>query len=78
LNIAPGTQMNKILRMRNKGVPRLNAGGRGDQLVRIIIWTPTKLTAHEKKLFKELAKSEHIKPPKDDKNFLKRVKEAIF
>lgn len=78
LNVAPGTQMNKILRMRNKGIPRLNGGGRGDQLVRVIVWTPTKLTNDEKKLFKELAKSENIKPPKGDKGFLKRFREAIF
>jgi len=78
LSVAPGTQMNKILRMRNKGIPRLNGGGRGDQLVRIIVWTPTKLNNNEKKLFKELARSENTKPPKGDKSFLKRFKEAIF
>ncbi|RMF64398.1 MAG: molecular chaperone DnaJ, partial [Calditrichaeota bacterium] len=30
LTIQPGTQMNKILRMRNKGIPRLHGHGRGD------------------------------------------------
>ena len=78
LQIAPGTQMNKILRMRNKGIPGLNSSGRGDQLVRVVVWTPTKLTSAEKKLFKELSKSERIHPPKNDKSFLKRFKETLF
>ncbi|RMF61873.1 MAG: molecular chaperone DnaJ, partial [Calditrichaeota bacterium] len=67
-----------ILRMRNKGIPRLHGHGRGDQLVRIVVWTPTKLTAREKKLFQELAKSENLKPPRNHRSFLGKVKEAIF
>jgi len=78
LSIPPGTQSNKILRMRGKGISHLNEGGRGDQLVRIIVWTPTKLNVREKELFSELEKSEHGKPPKDDPGFLKRLKETFF
>ncbi|MFQ5750575.1 MAG: molecular chaperone DnaJ [bacterium] len=78
LQIHPGTQTNKILRMRGKGLPRLHGHGRGDQLVRIIVWTPTKLSSHEKKLIAELAKSEHINPPQHDRGFFNKVKEAIF
>lgn len=78
LQIPAGTQSHKILRMRGKGIPHLNEHGRGDQLVRIIVWTPTKLSEQEKKLFKELAESERVNPPQNDRSFLKRVKEAIF
>ncbi|MFQ6112649.1 MAG: molecular chaperone DnaJ [bacterium] len=78
LHIPAGTQSGKILRMRGKGIPRLHSHGKGDQLVRIVVWTPTKLSAKEKKLFEELAKSERTKPPQNDRNFLKKVKEAIF
>jgi len=78
LTIQPGTQTNKILRMRNKGIPHMNQGGRGDQLVRIIVWTPTKLSSEEKELLEELDKSERMRPPMDDPGFFKRVKEAIF
>ncbi|MFQ5864694.1 MAG: molecular chaperone DnaJ [bacterium] len=78
LHIPPGTQSGKILRMRGKGILRLHSQKRGDQLVRIVVWTPTKLSAKEKKLFEELAKSEHTKPPQNDRTFLRKVKEAIF
>ncbi len=78
LQIQPGTQTNKILRMKNKGLPHLHGYGKGDQLVRVVVWTPTKLSAKEKKLLEELDKSEHMKPPADDHSFFKKVKEAIF
>lgn len=77
LHIPAGTQSNKILRMRAKGFPHLNSYERGDQLVRVVVWTPTKLTKEEKELFKKLAKSENLSPP-HHRGFFKRVKEAIL
>jgi molecular chaperone DnaJ len=78
LNIAPGTQSGKILKMRGKGIPHLQGHGYGDQLVRVMVWTPTKLSEKEKKLFRELSESDALKPPKPDKSFFEKVKETIF
>jgi molecular chaperone DnaJ len=78
INIAPGTQSEKILRMKGKGIPHLNSYGSGDQLIRVSVWTPTKITEEEKKLLQELAKHENMYPQKDDKSFFKRMKEAIL
>jgi molecular chaperone DnaJ len=78
LHFQAGTQTHKILRMRGKGIPHLHSNGRGDQLVRIVVWTPTKLSANDKKLLQELADSEHFGPPKNDRGFFKKMKEAIF
>lgn len=62
LEIPPGTQTNTILKMPGLGVPKLNnAARRGDQLVVVIIETPTKLSSEEKKIFEELAKLEESK-----------------
>src|SRR2546422_9567381 len=36
------------------GVPRLQRSGRGDQLVRVIVQTPTRLSAEERRLFEQL------------------------
>lgn len=77
LEIAPGTQVGKILRMRGKGIPHLRGHGRGDQLVRIMVWTPTKLTHQEKELLKKLAKSENIVPPKSAKSIFEKLKEVF-
>jgi molecular chaperone DnaJ len=80
LKIEPGTQSGRVLRMRDKGVPRLNAFGRGDQLVRIQVFVPESLTSQERTLLKQLAQSENITPggnaDKDD-GLLSRVKKVF-
>jgi len=43
LKVPAGTQSHKIFRMRGKGVPHVNRPGTGDQLVRVLAWTPEKL-----------------------------------
>jgi molecular chaperone DnaJ len=78
IQIAPGTQSGKILRMRGKGLPLLQGNGAGDQLIRVQIYTPTKLNEKEKELFRELAKQENQHPSKADRNIFERMKEAIL
>lgn len=83
LHIEPGTQSGKILRMRDKGLPHLNGYGRGDQLVRVNIWTPTRLTQKDKELLKELMNRDTMKPREgdksanSDKSFFEKFKEAF-
>ena len=76
--ISPGTQSGKILRLRGKGIRHLNDHGKGDQLVRVVVWTPTKLNDDEKSIFKDLADHKNFQPPKEDKSFFNKVKEALF
>lgn len=78
LDISAGTQSGKILRLKGKGIPHLRQGSRGDLLVQVLVWTPTKLTMHEKQLFEELANSENLRPPKQNSSFFKKVKDAFF
>jgi len=78
LEINPGTQSGKILRLKGRGLPHLRQGGQGDLLVQAIVWIPNKLNSSEKKLFQELASSENIQPPKKDKSFFKKFKESFF
>ncbi|TLY33178.1 MAG: molecular chaperone DnaJ [Ignavibacteria bacterium] len=68
LKIDAGTQSGKILRMRDRGIPELSGGRRGDQLVRVNVWVPTRLSARDKELLKELEKSENIKPKEGDRS----------
>jgi molecular chaperone DnaJ len=83
LKIEPGTQSGRILRMRDKGIPHLNSYGRGDQLVRVNVWVPTKLTPHEREALKQLANFENVNPKEgdksahSDKSFFERVKKAF-
>jgi molecular chaperone DnaJ len=55
--IPAGTQNGKVLRLRNKGVPKLRStlDQRGDMYVTVIVETPRKLSREAKKLMNELA-----------------------
>lgn len=83
MKIESGTQSGKILRMREKGIPHLNSSGRGDQLVRVNVWVPTRLSQRDKELFKQLADSENVKPGEgatsahSEKSFFERMKSAL-
>ncbi len=76
LKIDPGTQPGKMLRMRDKGIKHLNESGYGDQLVKVNVEIPKKVTSREKELLKELSESSNFKSPgkKDEKNFFKRFR----
>lgn len=52
VKVPAGTQSHKILRLKNKGLTRLGSYGRGDQLVRLIVEIPTKLSTEQKDLLK--------------------------
>jgi molecular chaperone DnaJ len=54
LKVPAGTQTHKVFRLRGKGMPRLHRSDRGDQLVRILAWTPDKLSADEKSRLESL------------------------
>ncbi len=54
LKIPAGTQSEKMLRLRSKGLPDLNTGHSGDQYVKIHVFTNSSLSAREKELLREL------------------------
>lgn len=57
LRIPPGTQPGKIFRLRERGIPHLRGSGRGDELVTVSVQVPNKLTAEQRELFEQLAKT---------------------
>ena len=77
IKIEPGTQSGKVLRLKGKGLPDVNSYGRGDQLVEISIFTPTHLSAEEKKQLEAMRESKNFEPnpSKREKGFFDRMKE---
>ena len=77
IKLEEGTQSGKLLRLRGKGLPSVNAYGTGDIIVNVNIWTPQQLSTEEKKILEQLRDSENFKPnpTKKDKGFFERVKE---
>lgn len=57
LEIPAGTQNGTQFRKRSLGVPHLQRNGRGDMLINVRVVVPTKLTAEQKELFRQLGKS---------------------
>ena len=77
INIPAGIQSGKQLRLRGAGMPVLNGRGMGDLVVEIMVETPTKLTARQKELLRELQDSETGEECPQSKGFFERLKEAM-
>ena len=77
MKIAAGTQSGTVFRLKGKGAPSLRGGGRGDQLVRVLIETPRKLTARQRELLEEFAHSSGDEVNPISKGFFEKVKEMF-
>jgi molecular chaperone DnaJ len=77
LKVPPGTQSGKVFMLRGKGIPHLNSYGHGDELIRVIVWTPEKLSDEEKELFVKLADTRSDRPPKTDKSFFEKLRQTL-
>ena len=53
MKIAPGTQPSTIYRLRGRGMPDVNAYGKGDLMVQVNVKVPEKLTKQQKDILKE-------------------------
>ena len=57
LEVPAGTQSGAQFRKRGLGVPHLQRNGRGDMIITARVVVPTKLSAEQKELFRQLGKS---------------------
>jgi molecular chaperone DnaJ len=56
MKIPSGTQSGKIFRLKGKGIPDLHSKFPGDELVRVIVDIPTRLTSEQRKIIEEFAR----------------------
>ena len=76
MKIPEGTQSGKVFRLRGKGVPDLLSGsGKGDQLARVNVDVPRRLTEEQKRLLKEFART--LGEKATQKGFMDKVKKAF-
>jgi molecular chaperone DnaJ len=77
IKVPAGTQSGKIFRLSGKGLPSVQAYGKGDQLIYVNIWTPKKLSDDEKRILEQLRDSANFKPQpsKTEKGFFERMKD---
>ena len=78
LKLPASTQSGKIFRLKGKGFVDLHGYGRGDQLVRIVVETPRRLSVRQRELLEEFAKAsgEDVNHPMT-KGFVDKLKEMF-
>ncbi len=69
MTIPEGTQNGTIFRLKGLGLPYIN-GGKGDEMVRVAVEIPTRLTKEQKRLLREFGGLEASKP----ESFVDRIK----
>ncbi len=77
LKVSPGTQYGSIFRIKGQGLPDIRTHRTGDQLVQIIIETPTKLNSEQEKLLTEFAKTENKKVYPKSQGFFEKLKKHL-
>ena len=77
IKIPAGVQSGEQLRQRGAGMSVLNGRGRGDVVARILVETPTRMSAKQKKLLEEFRGSETGDECPASKNFFGRIKDML-
>ena len=78
LAVAPGTQTGTVLRIEGEGVPGKGFYSGGDLLVKLVVKTPTKLTAEQEALLREFARVSGEDVAEHRTGAFQRIAEKIF
>ncbi len=77
IDIPAGIQSGKQLRKRGAGMPVLQARGRGDLIVEIVVETPTRLSKEQKDILARFRETETGDECPNSKGFFDRLKDMI-
>jgi molecular chaperone DnaJ len=77
IRVDPGTQSHTIMRLVGRGIPHLRGYGRGDQLVRVIVEVPRRLTDEQEVLVRQLSELDEAEVSPRRKSFLETIKELF-
>ena len=73
--IPEGTQHGTKFRFKEKGIPSIRNGVRGDQYVRIIVEVPKNLSSRQREILEEFAKESNEKNYNQRKKFSEKIKD---
>ena len=66
-----------MFRLRGKGIQHLRSSQRGDQLIRVNVEVPKKLSDKQKDLLKDFAKETGVEVNEQSKNFFDKVRDIF-
>lgn len=76
-NIPEGTQTGTVFRLKNKGIKHLRSNAKGDQLLKVSVEVPTKLSAKQKELLKEFAEISGDEVFQQRKSFFEKMRDLF-
>ncbi|MAF27049.1 MAG: molecular chaperone DnaJ [Gemmatimonadota bacterium] len=76
LTIPAGTQSHQVFRLRGQGLPHLHSSRKGDQHVRVRVWTPKKLSREEKLILDKLGEIMNEKTPAPCGGLFDRIRDT--
>lgn len=77
VSVPAGTQSGEILKLRGKGIRRLNGNGSGDLIIRVAVEIPSKLSSRQRDLLKQFAEEEGRGTHPGIDRFLQKFKEIL-
>ncbi len=77
LKVPEGTQSGKEFKLKGKGVPHLNAHGKGDLVVEVRVQTPGKMTKQQKELMKQLSETMTVENTPRSRGLFGKVKDIF-
>lgn len=69
MKIPPGTQNGDFFRLRNMGLPKMRGYGKGDEIVKIKVLIPKRISGEEKFLYQQLREKEKVENYPEIKKF---------
>lgn len=77
ISIHAGTQSGDVVRLRGEGIPRLGGGPSGDQLVRVFVEVPTRLSAEQRELLEKFAEVSGDDVAPRQRGFLEKLRDLF-
>ncbi len=74
MKVPPSTQSGRVFRLRGKGIPVYGGAGKGDQLVRVVVEVPEKVSRKQRKLIQELAEEMGVDTHPQQAGFLDKLR----
>lgn len=74
LKIKKGTQSGALYTLKGRGIPAIRGGRRGDQIVRVAVEVPKKLTKKQEELLRTFAETEEVNVTPERKSWFEKLK----